>query len=195
MKDLHEQKAVIRREMLGRRSALTPEAAEAMGEVIAGHLMGTDVYRRARCISCYVSVKKEADTHRLIRAALADGKRVGVPVTRAGGRLIHVEIPSLSALEPASFGLLEPPASAGAEIPPADFDLVIVPGVAFDRLGNRIGQAGGYYDRFLPLTSAPKVALAYDFQIAEDLPVDAHDVPVDILVTESGVHSCGNGVR
>ncbi len=194
MKGLHEQKAVIRRDMLGRRSALTPETAEAKGKAIAGHLMGTDLYRQSRCISCYVSVKQEADTHRLIRSALADGKRVGVPVVRGGGKLTHVEVPSLSVLEPAPFGLLEPPASTGAKIPPADFDLVIVPGVAFDRLGNRIGQAGGYYDRFLPRTSAPKVALAYDFQIVDDLPVDSHDVPVDILVTESGVHSCGSGV-
>ena len=186
-----EEKTEIRRRVLAQRSAMTKAEAKQKGEAILGRLMSTDLYRQARCLSCYVSVKNEADTLGLIRVALDGERRVGVPLVGGGGKMALVEIRSLSDLHPAPFDLLEPRGPGLTEIPPEAFDLVIVPGLAFDRQGNRTGFGGGYYDRFLARATAPKVALAYDFQVIDGVPADPHDVRMDYLVTEAEICVCG----
>jgi len=163
-----------------------------MGVAARRHLAGMRAYQGAACISCYVSVKNEMDTLGLIARALGDGKRVGAPVAEAGGHLTHREVSSLDMLEPAGFGLLEPPASA-PEIQPRAFDLVVVPGLAFDRGGYRVGYGAGYYDRFLAETRATRVGLCYAFQMLDRVPSETHDQPVDFVVTDSGVHMCREG--
>ena len=188
---MHRTKEEIRRRIHRERLALAPSEVEDRSRAVGERLMATDLYRQTCCLGCYVSVKNEVDTHRLIRAALREKKRVGAPKTDRGGGMVHLEIEALSDLRPGPFGLLEPSGANRAEILPADFDLILVPGIAFDRQGNRIGFGGGYYDRFLGLTPAPRVGLAYDFQLLERLPVDAQDVRLDFLATESEVYTFG----
>ena len=132
-----------------------------------------------------MSVSNEVDTHALIRDALDDGKCVAVPVARKGRPMIQVRISDLSELVPAPFGLLEPAEGSWDPVPPGAFDLVIVPGLAFDHRGNRIGFGGGFYDRFLSGLDAARVGVAYEFQLGETLPTEPHDVGLDWLVTES----------
>ena len=189
---MHPQKQDIRRRMLKQRFALTPSQVQEVGDAVRNRLVETDLYGRARCLGCYVSVKNEVDTHRLIQVALEGGKRVGVPVTRKKQSLVHLEIHTLSGLRSGPFGLLEPAGGDRIEIPPGDFDLMLVPGAAFDRRGNRIGFGAGYYDRFLARTSAPKVGLAYAFQVLGRLPAALHDIRLDYLVTETAVYTCGS---
>jgi 5-formyltetrahydrofolate cyclo-ligase len=100
------------------------------------------------------------------------------------------EILSLDNLQSARFGLLEPERDVGLMVEPDDLDLVIVPGVAFDRRGNRLGFGGGYYDRFFERCNATRVGLAYAFQVVDDIPAEDHDVKIDWLVTEDEVILC-----
>ncbi len=165
-----------------------------MGEVrarsdrIVVRLTGQEVYRRAGCVASYVSISNEVDTHSLIDLALDSGKRVAVPVVEPNRALIHREIRGLAELSPSGSGLLEPSGEDGAVVPPDAFDVVLVPGLAFDRAGNRVGYGAGYYDRFLAMAPAVKIGLAYDFQLFDRLPAGPRDIPMDVVVTESGIH-------
>jgi 5-formyltetrahydrofolate cyclo-ligase len=91
-------------------------------------------------------------------------------------------------LVPARFGLLEPDPNRMRVASPNEADVIIVPGVAFDREGRRVGFGGGYYDRLLSGNGALAVALSYEGQLVEKAPVDAHDVPVDVIVTERAIY-------
>lgn len=188
-------KQAIRRDMLEQRDRLIPEACAELSTAIRGRLFGSDLYAGASCLSCYVSMGNEVDTHEVIRQAIADGKRLAVPLCRKGVTLVHRCIASIDDLSPSRFGLLEPTDPSLPEVAVSDFDLVLVPGLAFDRSGNRIGFGAGYYDGFLCHVSAPKVALAYDFQLVDRVPVEPHDVPLDAVVTESGFHHFGSRLR
>ena len=135
----------------------------------------------------YVSLKDEVDTSSMIDEALKTGKRVAVPVIlKEEKRLIAGEIHNrLEDLESQHFGIYQPRQDRVKEIPLEIIDLVVVPGVAFDRKNIRLGRGHGYYDRFL--SGLPKrtktIGLAFDFQVLEDLPQDPHDVPVSKIIT------------
>jgi 5-formyltetrahydrofolate cyclo-ligase len=187
---LTNRKQTIRTDMLQRRDQLTPEDVAACSAAIRRRLFDAPAYAEAACLSCYVSMGNEVDTHAIVRQAIAAGKRVAVPLCRKGRKLVHRQIATLGDLTPSQFGLLEPTDPSLSEVDPSAFDLILVPGLAFDRSGNRIGFGAGYYDGFLSQTAAPKVALAYDFQLIDRVPVEPHDVPLNAVVTESGFHGC-----
>ncbi|MFH1008434.1 MAG: 5-formyltetrahydrofolate cyclo-ligase [Candidatus Latescibacterota bacterium] len=189
---IHGEKNGIRKKLLAQRRALSEEAVRECGEAIRRRLVGLPEYKDARVIHTYVSDKhNEADTWRLMSLALEEGKRILVPVTNVRNRrLDHSEIKSLDELEPSVFGLSEPRAECRRLVGAGEIDLVIVPGVAFDPWGNRIGFGGGYYDRFLSEVQAPKIALAYSFQVLGEIKTDPHDVSMDRLVTEERVYDC-----
>ena len=185
------KKSDIRSRLLEMREQLGKGEVRQAGEAVTQRLTRTDFYQRANCLSCYVSVKNEVNTHTLIRLAIDDGKRVAVPVlTSQKGQMIHREVDSLENLEPNPLGLLEPPEGAGAHVLPEAFDLIVVPVVAFDRRGYRIGFGGGYYDRFLARCSALKVGLAYDFQCLDEVPSGPHDQRLDRILTETVTYTC-----
>lgn len=147
---------------------------------------------RCKTIAFYVSLagEKEVDTIPMISSALLQGKRVCVPKVVADG-LRFFEIKSLEYdLQVGSFGILEP--IGGKEILPPQVELMIVPGVAFDRDGNRLGFGKGYYDRFLPKlrNKTPIIALAFDFQVIDKVPSMIGDIRVHKIVTESRTISC-----
>ena len=172
------------------RENLDAAVAEQMSGAILSNLRILEPFERATGIHTYVSSKKnEVNTRRLIADALKAGKRIVVPVTnREHHRLDHSEILSLDELAPGTFGIMEPATrrAIGLDI----VDVIIVPVVGVDRRGNRIGFGKGYYDRFLKLVDKPKVALAYAFQVVEEVPSDPEDVSVDFVVTEKGVLEC-----
>ncbi|MCY3765748.1 MAG: 5-formyltetrahydrofolate cyclo-ligase [Gemmatimonadetes bacterium] len=181
-------KKQIRNTMKKRRSELSSREVRARSERIIARLTGQEVYRRAGCLASYVSIANEVDTLILIDFALDSGKRVGVPVVKPNRTLIHREVRSRAELKPSGFGLLEPSLEDGAVVPPDAFDVVLVPGLAFDRAGNRVGFGAGFYDRFLSFAPAFKIGLAYDFQLFDRLPAGPRDIPMDFVVTESGIH-------
>ena len=183
---LRSEKRHIRKRLLEERERLGAAQVRQKGAAATRRLMENDLYRRAHCLSCYVSVKNEVHTHALIRSAIHAGKRVAAPVlTSRPGEMIHREVHGLEDLELTRFGLLQPPEKEGIPVSVDAFDLIVVPVVAFDRRGYRIGFGGGYYDRFLAAASAPSVGLAYDFQAVDRIPSEPNDVPLDKVFTET----------
>jgi 5-formyltetrahydrofolate cyclo-ligase len=160
-------------------------------EAIQTRLLAHPVYREARCLHCYLSLTDEVATERIVRAALADHKRIVVPVVEpAERRLLLAEITeSARGLVPGAHGILEPPADGRRLVEPSGVDLFIVPGVVFDANGCRLGRGLGYYDRYLAQVKGRAVicALAYELQIIDRLPTAPHDVPMDFIVTEKRV--------
>jgi len=193
MKDhIRDKKKRVRKRMIAQREALSGEAVRESGEAIWRRILGLSEVAEARVIHCYVSAKNnEVDTRRLISVALEEGKRIVVPVTDFWNRrLDHSEIKCLDELERSMFGLLEPREECLRFIGIGEIDLVIVPGLAFDPQGNRIGFGGGFYDRFLSDIRAPKIALAYSFQVVEKIEEGPHDVRMDKVVTDERVYDC-----
>ena len=155
--------------------------------IIKDRLFNEEEFKRARVVMFYVSLQDEVDTFIMIDEALKAGKRIAVPVIlKEEKRLIAGEIHNrLEDLESQHFGICQPRRDRVKEVPLDDIDLVVVPGVAFDRKNIRLGRGHGYYDRFL--SGLPKktktIGLAFDFQVLEDLPQDPHDVPVSTIIT------------
>ena len=194
--DISQLKARLRAECLARRRGLSPAQTAAAGQAILSRLLGLDEHARARVVHTYVAAKdNEVDTDEFIRLSLARDKRVAVPVVWSGSRVLrHAEIHDLDQLRPGPWGLRQPPADHAHWIDdPGAIDLVIVPGLAFDGCGGRLGFGGGFYDRFLARVQAPKIGLVYACLRLQEIPVASHDVPVDIVLTESTTYRPGGG--
>ena len=163
----------------------------AKGRRIERKLHQLSLYRRARRVLCYVAFDGEVETRFLLKRMLAEGKRVAVPVPLAAGRMIAAEISDIDRdLGTAGrFGIPHPP-HPWRPIRRETLDLVIVPALAFDRQGHRLGRGRGYFDRFLARVPrrAARVGLAFGFQVVERLPRLSHDQPVDRVITESSIH-------
>lgn len=155
--------------------------------IIRNKLFNEEAFKKAKVVMFYVSLKDEVNTYLMIDEALKTGKRVAVPVIlKEEKRLIAGEIKNrLEDLERQHFGIYQPRQDVVREVPLNDIDLVVVPGVAFDKKNIRLGRGHGYYDRFLSglPKSARTIGLAYDFQVVEDLPQDPHDIPVWKTIT------------
>ncbi len=184
-------KATLRRELAAAREALA--GRDARSEAIARRLAELPPYRAARAVSSYVGVGTEVSTTGLIRTALATGAAVSVP-WRLGDRLLLARITTLDELQPASLGLLEPSMAVRSDprrmVPPESVDLILVPGLGFDRAGGRLGHGKGYYDRLLREAGRDplRVGLAFECQMVAELPVTPIDEPMDLVVTEAAVY-------
>ena len=150
--------------------------------IIKDRLFNEQAFKEARVVMFYVSLKDEVSTMSMIDEAIKIGKRVCVPVIiKEEKRLIAGEIKNRVAdLERQHFGIYQPRAGHVKEVPLEDIDLIVVPGIAFDKKNVRLGRGHGYYDRFLCAVpnKTRTVGLAFDFQVVEDLPQDSHDIPV-----------------
>ena len=145
---------------------------------------------------CGATSRGEIDTKPMLQTLLETGKLLGLPRVEgrlADGNMRLLQIFKLDDLIAGNFGLLEPPATAPVLLP-ASIELIIVPGTAFDRKGNRLGAGGGFYDRFFSQHKfAPQcvtVALAFDYQVVDAVPVQPHDVAIDFIITESQTIDC-----
>ena len=182
-------KQELRALILDRIKAQKEEVALFKSRVIAEKVMILPVFKSARTILFYASFQGEVETFSLMQQAMELNKRVALPlVRRSKGKqhLIPVLIKSLSELKPGSYGIQEPQDIPQNHLRAEELDLVVVPGVAFDRQLNRLGRGKGYYDRFLaelPITT-PTIALAYDIQVVDAIVgIEAHDRPVSFLIT------------
>lgn len=185
-------KRALRNEILTRRLMLSREANAEYSRRIAEHVAGMTAFIDSSTIMAYWPFRNEVDTSLLVRTALASGKRVVLPRTIKQERRLapHIISDVERDLRPGAYGIMEPLPDL-PEAKPEEIGLVIVPGLVFDRAGNRIGYGGGYYDRFLPqLTRAAKVAVAFSLQIVPRVPFDERDRPVDYVVTEDEVIDC-----
>lgn len=181
-------KSELRKDVLKARDALSPASVAEKSARIMERLLGMDEYRRASTIMAYLDFRSEVRTGKLVEQAMADGKRVAVPVTDVASRRLT---PSLleafpGDLQPGAYGIPEPRPGCLRPLDPLALDLVVVPGVAFDGEGNRLGYGGGFYDRFLPRTGPGSVfvALAFELQIRPGVHPGSHDIPVHYIITE-----------
>jgi 5-formyltetrahydrofolate cyclo-ligase len=189
---IRSDKEALRARVLATREGLELDRVEVGGQAILERILGLEEYRRASLIHTYISSKEnEIDTRELIHLSLTQGKRVAVPVLVKGKRTMrHALIEGLDGLVAGPWGLVQPDKADWLE-DEAAIDLVVVPGIAFDRRGHRIGLGGGYYDRFLATVETVKVGLCYDDLVLNQIPNEPHDVPMDIVVAETATYIGG----
>lgn len=176
-------KKAFRREISAKKRAMTIEQIESASQRLAEQLFDTEAYKQAKSIYAYLSYNQEVRTEGIIRRALADGKRVAVPKV-FGDDMKFLWIDDLDHIAPGAYNIPEPI----ADDPEADdvSAMILMPGLAFDVEGHRLGYGGGFYDRYLAEHhDHTLVALCYDFQLFDHLETEAHDIPVDLVIADS----------
>jgi 5-formyltetrahydrofolate cyclo-ligase len=200
MDDTHSPapgKAELRRGLAAARRRLTPaERSERSRRAVAA-LRRLEGFRGAALICTYVNFREEVETLELVESLLGEGRRVAVPVHLPGPPrpLVFAEIRALAELAPNHFGIPQPPDEAARYLPTAAIPLFLVPGLAFDPAGRRLGYGLGFYDRAFAAAdpAALKIGLAFDLQVVERVPADPHDVLMDVVVTEDRVIPAAGG--
>jgi len=182
-------KHVIRQELLARRNLLAETECRLWSQQAQQRLIDSDCFKAAQVLALYSPINNEVQTALLFDAAGAVRKRVCYPRTHSES-LEFVEVAELQALKAGRFGVAEP--QTGVPLPVTEIDLLVVPGVAFDRTGHRLGYGKGFYDRELErvTNTTISVGLCFGFQLCARLPREAHDQPVQFVVTESEFLSC-----
>jgi 5-formyltetrahydrofolate cyclo-ligase len=186
------QKKMLRKSVLALRDSMDMAEIEFKSRLIKERLLVLEAFLDSRTVLFFLSFGKEVRTEEMVRESLALGKNVLVPKTDTKNhRLILSRLVDYDAdLAPGVWGIPEPRPEALRPAGAQEVDLVIVPGVAFDMEGNRLGYGGGYYDRLFPTLkkATPLVALAFACQLVATVPTEEFDRPVDCLVTEKSVH-------
>ncbi|WP_163540037.1 5-formyltetrahydrofolate cyclo-ligase [Gracilibacillus sp. YIM 98692] len=155
------------------------------------HLLSLTEWREAKTIGITLSREIEWDTYKLLDAAWTDDKNIVVPKCYPKDKTMAFYLcQTLADLENKYIDLWEPIPKQASLVEKSLIDLMIVPGIAFDTNGYRIGYGGGYYDRYLKDFTGTKIALAATFQIVPKIEKELHDIPVEKLVTEQGVITC-----
>lgn len=178
-------KKELRKIMKSKRKNLSKNEQELLNNEVFLKFTNSDYYKNSKNIFIFVSYNDEVDTHRIIRKALEDKKTISVPkVISQDEGMVAIEIHSLNDLEPGSYGILEPKKHCKV-VDPKTIDLAVIPGLAFDLNGGRIGYGGGFYDRFLMCVSdnCNKIALGYDFQIVKCVPMEPNDIRINGVIT------------
>lgn len=187
-------KEKVRKETLAARKAISTEELMDKSDSVTEKLLSTDLYKNANTIMAYIDFRNEVRTEKIIKTAIADGKRIVIPISIVETRqLVLSEIINYdSELTAGAYGILEPLPEYLRETDPETVDLVLIPGVAFDERGYRVGYGAGYYDRFLEKVreDTSKIALAFELQMVDYAHEDSHDVPVDLIVTEDRIVKC-----
>lgn len=181
-------KEELRTRMRALRKALPREVRAAKAALVRDRVIALPEFAAARVVSSFLAVRGEIDPAPIAEAALAAGKTVVLPRVdyEENGLVLHRWQPG-DALEESGFGVPEPLPEA-PRVVPDEVDFVIVPALAIDERGHRVGYGKGFYDRLLPqMPSAVRCAIAYDFQLLAEVPDIEGDVPVQIVVTEKTV--------
>ena len=179
-------KKEIRKSIIEKRDKVSLSEKHSFDERIYTKVKNLTVYKEANIIFTFISFGSEVDTLKLIEDALREGKTVAVPWINKEKKLMEAKvIRDLKDMYPGIFGILEPSPEAES-LSPGAIDLIITPGVAFDNKGGRIGYGGGYYDKFLAEVerTIPKIALSYELQRVEELPLEPFDIRITALITE-----------
>lgn len=183
-----ERKNELRSKMLEQRESIPSQQFYSVSNVMINRLIRQPEFADAETVHCYVSMndRREVNTHELLKQMLRQKKKVVVPITNFDdGTLTHIRLSEFEDLSPNKWDVLEP--ESGKEVSVGDLDLVIVPMVAGDEQGNRIGYGKGFYDRFLVEVDCPKMGLVFEKNIIPQLPTEDFDIPLDSIVTEKRV--------
>ena len=195
MSEIREQKKILRKEIALKREAMDKQEREQLSHEVVQKLLENPFYRNAKTIMAYASMPEEIQLQELFDDAFASGKKLSIPFIVGRGTMRPVLLPNKDALEVGDFGILTVRQDLRKFVDIKELDCVIVPGAAFDVNCNRLGKGGSFYDKFLKLAvNAKKIALAYDFQIVDDLPTEAHDTPVDLVITPTRLITAGDAL-
>jgi len=189
-------KEKIRANALKKRCSLSERERAIKSRAIIQQVLSLQEIKRAECISCYVGVNSEVRTLSLISQLLASSKRVVVPAVIDGERMEMYHVESLDELEKNN-GFIEPRMEFRRFCGPERIDAILVPGIAFDEKGHRIGYGKGYYDRFLKRLKkgTSLIGLAFECQLVKKIPLEEHDVCLEKIVTEKRTINCNISAR
>ena len=183
---VHLKKENIRKEILKKLHDISAKEKERKVEELKEKLFLLEEFKKAKCVMFYVSKHYEVNTHKMIDESIAMGKKVVVPITLKEEKMLR---PSelkdrKKELVKSHYGIHQPREKHIRPVSPEEVNVMIVPGIAFDKSGHRLGHGGGYYDMFLE--KAPPgiftVGLAFDFQLVDELPRYDTDIPVDKVI-------------
>lgn len=192
IESLRERKEELRKQAHANRQALANK--DVLSQIICRKFAELPEYAAAGTVMFYVDVRAEVRTRQYLPTALQHGKRIVVPYC-VDGELELFHLQSMEELSQGMYRILEPRAELRTlpekRVDVAELDLIMVPGVAFDRTGARMGHGFGYYDKLLEHTrrDTPLVALAFECQLFEEIPTQAHDVFMDKIITEQAVYT------
>lgn len=182
-------KASLRRSMRQLRARIDPDEAALLSTRLVERLASLDDLAGARTVCAYLAGEGEPDLDPLVESLISQGRTVCVPIVDwRSGQMEAGVLDSLGSARARRHGIREAPEHA-RRVSPHDLDLVVVPGLAFDAAGNRLGRGGGFYDRFLSRLrpQTPVVGVCFDCQVVHSVPTDRHDRPVDRVVTDRRV--------
>ena len=194
-----DEKALLRKLILEKRRALSDQERGQKSLVIQERLSCLREFEQGRVIHLFLSFRGEVMTEGIVKRALTLGKRVVVPVVSGEKEgLIFSELKQYpEEVEPGTLGIPEPRKEFVRKVDISTIDLFVLPGVAFDVQGNRLGYGAGFYDRILGRTipkhvmgEVPRVALAFEIQVVDCIPSSVHDMQVHKIVTEKRVIEC-----
>lgn len=184
-------KSDIRAKAASLRDALAASEIDARSKAVEDRLFSFGPFEAARTVMIFVSFRSEVRTEGIMRRALASGKRVAVPLVDFARREMFASVINdfEAELAPGPYGILEPKHEFVRPVPAGEIDFVALPGLAFDRRGNRVGYGGGFYDRFVtglrPETTL--AALAFSIQLFDEVPADETDRKIHALITDGGI--------
>ena len=192
-------KKQTREKLLKRRDSIPTEIKNKKERAIEKRLFALDAFHSAQGILMYVSFRSEVDTRRFLDDIIKLDKTLILPAVDAIHNVLKLyEVKDTANLLPGYMGILEPGKDLNRQVTLDEIDLVVIPGTGFDPKGNRLGYGGGYYDRLLSLESKqlakvkhiPTVALAFEEQIAKEIPAEPHDIGVDMIITDKRLIQC-----
>lgn len=194
--DIRPLKQRLRNEIKEWRRALSSLEKAKADRRILERLLSLREYRECRTLLTYISMPIEVDTLALVERALADGKRVAAPRCREGTReMDFYYITGMRDLAPQTFGVLEPVREWCEPLRDYEDSICIVPALAYDVRGYRLGYGAGYYDRFLSMYPQPKIGIAYEQNLRKSLWHGRFDVPVNLIVTQKHLHVCVSALK
>jgi len=182
---LDERKQLLRNKLREKLRRLSSAERARRSQMILEKLSSHPRFLEARSVLIYVAFQAEVETRPLLEEARRCGKRVFLPrIDSKRGLIQAIEVEGREELEPNEYGVLEPPFDSTRLEKPRNLDLIVVPGLGFDRRGGRLGRGKGYFDRFLrEAKQAYKIGLAFDCQMVEKIPRASHDVKIHEVLT------------
>ncbi len=189
-----EEKKQLRTQMRALEKTLSPRYKAASDRAIVDWIRSMPEYQEAEGLFCFVGTAREINTRPLLEDALAAGKRLCVPLCVGDGQMELRQIRALDKLAAGAYGILEPLPSC-PQVPADAVDLAVIPCLSCNHQGHRLGQGGGFYDRFLSTYRGAAVLVCREKLIRDEIPREPHDLPIPWVVTEAGLFEDGTPSR
>lgn len=190
-KELLAEKKALRVKILAVRRELKEAYRQKASQRMMDVFCALPDFKEPKVVMCYASMGDEVQIRPLIQRWLDMGVTVTMPRVISKGQMEAVTLPDLDSLVKGEYGILTPDPAKSQVVPPEELDMIVVPGVAFDTRGERLGMGAGFYDAFLAkAVKAKRIALAYSCQLVANIPMEEHDELVHKIITEQGIYNC-----